>query len=197
MGSVLAQMKFDFTNFTAKVSELNRLHKLVHELSDLRLRTGKAEDIERWEKAVKDWKEFSGFGYPEIKFYFFESRDFLSALASGDADAKESAIKFLEFDPYYYRSGYIKSKLLVRLKNIKLSASEVTRLQKVICNAIVSQQPKSEFKYYARLQKNVGTPEFRQKLQDLSVPGLPYLKARQECCLQDVYRRKGNDFYEK
>ena len=188
MGSVLAQMKFDFTNFTAKVSELNRLHKSLHELSDLRWRTQKAEDIARWENAVRAWKAYSGFG-EDTKFYFFESRDFLSTLASGDADAKESAIRFLEFDPYYYRSGYIKSKLLVRLKNIKLSASEVKRLQKVICNAIVSQQPKSEFKYYARLLKNVGTPEFRQKLQALPVPGLPYLKARQECCLQDVYWR--------
>ena len=188
MGSVLAQMKFDFTNFTAKVSELNRLHKSLHELSDLRLRTQKAEDIARWENAVRVWKEYSGFG-EDTKFYFFESRDFLSALASGDADAKESSIRFLEFDPYYYRSGYIKSKLLVRLKNIKLSASEVKRLQKVICNAIVSPQPKCEFKYYARLLKNVGTPEFRQKMQALPVTGLPYLKARQECCLQEVYWR--------
>ena len=186
MGSVLAQMKFDFTNFTAKVSELNRLHKSLHELSDLRWRTQKAEDIARWENAVRAWKAYSGFG-EDTKFYFFESRDFLSALASGDADAKESAIRLLEFDPYYYRSGYIKSKLLVRLKNIKLSASEVKRLQKVICNAIVSQPPKCEFKYYARLLKNVGTPEFRQKLHALPVPGLPYLKARQECCLQEVY----------
>ena len=182
-------MKFDFTNFTAKVAELNRMHKLVHELSGLRLRTGKAEDIERWEKAVRDWKEFSGFGYPEMKFYFFENQTFLAALSAGDAEAKESAIKFLESDPYYYRSGYIKSKLLVRLKNIKLSASEVKRLQKVICNAIVSQQPKSEFKYYARLLKNVGTPEFRKELQNLSVPDLPYLKTRLECCLQEVYWR--------
>ena len=188
MGSVLAQMKFDFTNFTAKVSELNRLHKSLHELSDLRWRTQKAEDIARWENAVRVWKEYSGFG-EDTKFYFFESRDFLSALASGDADAKESSIRFLEFDPYYYRSGYIKSKLLVRLKNIKLSASEVKRLQKVICNAIVSQPPKCEFKYYARLLKNVGTPEFRAKLQNLSVPDLPYLKARLECCLQEVYWR--------
>ena len=188
MGSVLAQMKFDFTNFTAKVSELNRLHKSLHELSDLRWRTQKAEDIARWENAVRAWKAYSGFG-EDTKFYFFESRDFLSAIAAGNADAKESAIRFLEFDPYYYRSGYIKSKLLVRLKNIKLSASEVKWLQKVICNAIVSQQPKCEFKYYARLLKNVGTPEFRQKLQALPVPGLPYLKARQECCLQEVYWR--------
>ena len=88
----LTPMKFDFTNFAARVAELNRLHKLVHESSRLRLRTGKAEDIERWEKAVKDWKEFSGFGYPETKFYFFENQTFLAALSAGDAEAKESAI---------------------------------------------------------------------------------------------------------
>ena len=181
-------MLFDFSNFTAKVSELNRLHKSLHELSDLRWRTQTAEDIARWENAVRAWKEYSGFG-EDTKFYFFESRDFLSALASGDAEAKESAIRFLEFDPYYYRSGYIKSKLLVRLKNIKLSASEIKRLQAVVCAAIVSRQPKCEFKYYARLLKNVGTPEFREKLQALPVPAIQYLQERKECCLQEVYWR--------
>ena len=183
------QKQFDFTNFAAKVAELNRLHKLVHELSDVRWRTGKAEDITCWENSVRAWKEFSGFGYPETKFYFFENQTFLAALSAGDADAKESAIKFLEFDPYYYRSGYIKSKLLVRLKQLKLNASEIKRLQKVVCNAILSPLPKSEFKYYAGLLKNIGTPEFRAKLQNLSVPDLPYLKARLECCLQEVYWR--------
>ena len=189
MGSVLAQMKFDFTNFTAKVSELNRLHKSLHELSDLRWRTQKAEDIARWENAVRAWKAYSGFG-EDTKFYFFESRDFLSALASGDAEAIESAIKFLEFDPYYYRSGYIKSKLLVRLKHLKLTASEIKRLQKVICNAILSPLPKSEFKYYAGLLKNIGIPEFHLQLEKLSVPALSYLQERKTRCLQDVYWRK-------
>ena len=46
-------MLFDFTNFTAKVSELNRLHKSLHESSDLRWRTQKAEDVARWENAVR------------------------------------------------------------------------------------------------------------------------------------------------
>ena len=182
-------MKFDFTSFTVKVAELNHLHKLVHELGDLHWRTGKTEDVKRWEKAVRDWKEFSGFGWPASKFYFFENQTFLAALAAGDADAKESAIKFLEFDPYYYRSGYIKSKLLVRLKHIKLTASEIKRLQKVIYNAIVSRQPKCEFKYYAGLLKNIGSPEFRLQLEKLPVPALPYQQERKKRCLQDVYWR--------
>ena len=183
------QIEFDFKNFTARVAELNRRYKELHDLSELRLRTGKEEDIARWELAVNKWKDFSGFGWPETKFYLFENREFLAALSSGDADAKETAIKFLEFDPYYYRSGYMKSKLLVRLKQLKLTASEVRCLQKVVCNAILSPLPKSEFKYYAGLLKNIGTPEFRAKLQNLSVPDLSYLKARLECCLQEVYWR--------
>ena len=180
-------MKFDFAKFPAKVAELNRLYKLVNDLSDLRWESGKAEDIARWEKAVDDWKEFSGFGYPGSKFYLFENVDFLAELSAGDAEARKTAVKFLEFDPYYYRSGYIKSKLLVRLKNIRLSDSEAERLRQVVCNAIVSRQPKSEFKYYARLLKNIGTPEFYQRLQNLSVPENSYIKARLKCCLQPVY----------
>ena len=74
-------------------------------------------------------------------------------------------------------------------KNIKLSASEIKRLQKVIYNAIVSRQPKCEFKYYARLLKNIGTPEFREKLHSLPVPTIQYLQERKECCLQEVYWR--------
>ena len=185
----LTPMKFDFTNFTARGAELNRLHKLVHELSDVRWRTGKAEDITCWENSVRAWKEFSGFGYPETKFYFFENQTFLTGLSSGETDAKESAIKFLEFDPYYYRSGYIKSKLLVRLKQLKLNASEIKRLQKVVCNAILSPLPKSEFKYYARLLKNIGTPEFHLQLEKLTVPALYYLQERKNRCLQNVYWR--------
>ena len=80
-------MKFDFTNFTEKVAELNRLNKSVHELSDLRWRTQNAEDIDRWGRAVAAWKEYSGFG-EDIRFYFFENNTFLSALAAGEADAK-------------------------------------------------------------------------------------------------------------
>ena len=180
-------MKFDFARFPEKVAELNRLHKLVHELGDLRWKSGKDEDIVRWEKAVGDWRAFSGFGYPGDKFYIFENEDFLAELSSGESEVKKMAIKFLEFDPYYYRSGYIKAKLLVRLKNIRLSDSEAGRLRQVVCNAIVSRQPKSEFKYYARLLKNIGTPEFYQRLQNLSVPEIPYIKSRLECCLQPVY----------
>ena len=175
----------DFQGFPQKVAELNRLHRLVRETSEIRMRTNKAEDIARWEDAVERWKDFSGFGLE--KFYIFENDRFLAALAAGETEARACAVTFLEFDPYYYRSGYMKGKLLVRLKHLALTASEQNRLQKIVCHAILSPRPKSEFKDYARLLKNIGTPEFRQEIGSLSVPDIPYLSARRSCCLREVY----------
>jgi len=176
---------FDFTGFPGKVAELNRLHKLVCETSELRWRTRKAEDVAHWEDAVARWKNFSGFGLE--KFYIFENNRFLAALSGGEAEARACAVTFLEFDPYYYRSGYMKSKLLVRLKHLTLRESEKKRMRKIVRDAILSPRPKCEFKDYARLLKNIGTPEFRQVIRNLPVPDVPYLSARRSCCLLDVY----------
>ena len=179
---------FDFTDFPEKVAELNRLKQLVNETSEFR---DTPEGIARWKKAVAHWYEFSGFGHPEDKFYIFENDCFLASLSAGESDAKECAVTFLELDPYYFRSGYMKSKLLVRLKHLKLSTSEKERLRKIVVNAIVSPMPKCEFKYYARLLKTIGTPDFHRKISELPIPENDWRKIRQERCLNEIYWRKG------
>ena len=178
---------FDFTNFPAGVETLQRLHRAVTETSDVRWRTKAPEDVVKWEEAVERWKDYSGWG--DEKFYVFESDSFLTALAAGEADAKECAITFLEYDCYYFRSGYMKAKLLTRLKHLDLTQTETRRLQKVVCNAILSTRPKSEFGYYARLLQSIGTPLLRRRIESLPVPDIPWMKARQTRCLQEVYWR--------
>ena len=184
---------FDFTNFEDKVRVLNDLNRNIQVLSDIRLKTKAQDDISRWKQAVDKWKHYSGCGWQEdlaevdVKFYIFENVRFLAALTCGENNAVECAITFLEHDPYYFRSGYMKGKLLVRLKHISLSKKQIQRLQRVVVNAIYMAKPKSEFCYYARLIKNIGTPEFRETLKTLPVPSEPYLKVRLERCLEDVY----------
>ena len=175
----MAETWLDFKNFPAKVAELNRLYKELGELSDLRLRTGDARDVARWEDAARRLHELE-----ERKFHIFESARFLEALATGEAEARKCAIKFLEFDPYYFRSGYMKAKLLTRLKHLVLTPDEVCRLQCVVVAAILAPLPKCEFKYYARLLTKIGSPEFREQLRTLRVPDIPYLQARRARCLQ-------------
>ena len=176
---------FDFTHFPARVETLQRLHRAIDETSEIRLRTQSQEDIAKWHKAVERWKDYSGWG--DQKFYVFESDCFLKALAAGEADARECAITFLEYDCYYFRSGYMKAKLLTRLKHLDLTLAETRRLQKVVCNAILSTRPKSEFGYYARLLKRIGTPSLRRRIESLPVPDIPWMKARQTRCLAEVY----------
>ena len=178
---------FDFTDFPARVETLQRLHRAVTETSDVRWRTKAPEDVVKWQEAVERWENYSGWG--DQKFYVFENDYFLKALAAGEADAKECAITFLEHDCYYFRSGYMKAKLLTRLKHLDLTQSETRRLQNVVFNAILSTRPKSEFGYYARLLQNIGTPLLRRRIESLPVPDIPWMKARQTRCLQEVYWR--------
>ena len=182
---------FDFKDFSARVAELNRLNQAVADSSDLRWRTRRPADIAAWEAAVKTWYDYSGFS--DDKFYVFESDRFLAALASGEAEAKKCALTFLEYDPYYYRSGYMKAKLLVRLKHLPLTGDEAARMRGIVCKAILDRRPKCEFRYYARMLKNVGTPEFRRQIRALTVSDIPYLKDRQAMCLQKVYWKDLSD----
>jgi len=177
---------FDFKDFPDRVAELNRLNQAVADTSDLRWRTRRPADIAAWEKAVKTWYDYSGCSRDD-KFYIFESDRFLTALASGEAEARKCALTFLEYDPYYFRSGYMKAKLLIRLKHLLLTEDEMARMRAIICKAILDRRPKCEFRYYARMLKNIGTPEFRRQIRALAVPDIPYLKDRQAMCLQKVY----------
>ena len=188
---VMPKHWFDFKDFSARVAEMNRLHQAVHESSELRWRTRRPADIAAWEKAVDVWKDYSGVFFD--KFYIFENDRFLAALASGEAEAKKCALTFLVYDPYYYRSGYMKAKLLVRLKHLPLTGDEAARMRGIVCKAILDRRPKCEFRYYARMLKNVGTPEFRRQIRALTVSDIPYLKDRQAMCLQKVYWKDLSD----
>lgn len=164
-------MLYDFTDFKSRVEELNRLNQTVNETGLIRFSTKAETDIQRWETAVKEWKEYSGFGcYPEVKFYFFESDAFLDALRACNPEAIECAIRYLEFDPYYFRSGYIKSKLLTRLKHIDLSDNDRIRLRAVVLNAAASPLPKPEFPGYLHLIPRIKDESWKSIVKNMNVP---------------------------
>src|SRR5690349_20995794 len=60
----------------------------------------------------------------------------LDGLSQGDAEAVELAIQFLEEDPWYYRSGYIKERLIQRIKRASLSPDQRSRLRDVIIEVV-------------------------------------------------------------
>jgi hypothetical protein len=60
----------------------------------------------------------------------------LERLKRLEPEAVENAIQFLEEDPWFYRSGYVKEEMVRRLKHAALTKSQQSRLRSVIMRSI-------------------------------------------------------------
>jgi hypothetical protein len=77
-------------------------------------------------------------------------------------------LDFLEADPVFYRSGYMKEKLLTELKRRKLDRREVERLQAIIINIIRTPDHRREFTDYCRVAAAIADVRFRSELEGLA-----------------------------
>lgn len=93
----------------------------------------------------------------------------LAALRSGDAAAIELAIEFLEVDPMFFRSGYIKAKIVQRLKALGLTPTQVGRLNQVILHLVETRDCR-EFRRYCHARKTTG-PDLENELRQLLAGG--------------------------
>jgi len=76
-------------------------------------------------------------------------------------------LDFLEADPVFDRSGYMKEKLLTELKRRKLDQREVARLQAIIISVVQKSDYRREFLRYCRAAANVDDEQFRAELKAL------------------------------
>ncbi len=94
-----------------------------------------------------------------------------------DMQALETAVAFLEADPFFFRSGYIKEKLLRYVRGYQLPAEYVTRLQQVILNA-VDQHYCREFGEYRKLAHRLDTDQLRSALDARTRSEDPHIRNR-------------------
>ncbi len=71
-------------------------------------------------------------------------------ISCGNLNAINTSIAVLEADPWVFRSGYLKARLLNRLKRTTLSIGHVERLSHVLLK-IVDDRDRPEFRAYCRL----------------------------------------------
>ncbi|WP_337267481.1 hypothetical protein [Oryzifoliimicrobium ureilyticus] len=91
-------------------------------------------------------------------------RDY-NLLKKGDARGAEMAIAFLEADPWFFRSGYMKQRLAHFLKRVRLSKTQVDRLETVLLK-IVDERNTHEFRNYCRLARAIATPKLWAQLTE-------------------------------
>jgi len=91
-------------------------------------------------------------------------------LCAGDATGLEAAVTFLEADPWFPNSGYVKVKLVRHIKVPMLTPSYIMRLQSVILE-MVERRSGQEFRAYCKLARKVNDVGLREQLRQRADEG--------------------------
>lgn len=86
-------------------------------------------------------------------------------LREKNSDGLPLAIEFLEADPWFFRTGYIKERLIRYILPFELTPDFSARLQNVVL-VVVDKRYRREFRAYCQLARKVDSPEFRRRLNE-------------------------------
>jgi hypothetical protein len=137
----------------------NAHHKAIH--STFACRNQGPKSWKAWEDATSAWHAQR---YPTNKLW---EDDFLADLRASERKAIEEAILYLEVDPWYFRSGYLKERLIRGLKAANLTERDRRRLRNVIWN-VAAGKNRREYRDYCSLAAVVGDADLIRLLEDVS-----------------------------
>lgn len=146
-------------DIAANAAELRALHAALW--STFAQRVLSPADRVEWELACRRFRE----NHDRLAFPGGLARG-MASLAAGDPATIETSIRFLEADPWFFRSGYIKAEILRRLRRAELTPDQVARLRRVILARIAGRDTR-EFRWYCRLARTVADPEFLAEVDRL------------------------------
>ena len=121
-------------------------------------RTQSPQHWRDWQRATDDFRDYQN------SVAALWDAETLARIVAGDRNALEGALTFLEADAYFYRSGYLKEKVLHSLKNAPWERNDETRLQTIILRAIAGRY-KREIKFYTRLIPRLRDDNFERQLR--------------------------------
>lgn len=111
-----------------------------------------------WRMAAAHFHQTVERAYPHS---FFAT---LEAARRGERAQLDDLIGFLEADPWFFRSGYIKADINKALLRLPLEPDEEARLRRVVL-AVVDRRDGREFRSYCHLARRLATPELRAALE--------------------------------
>lgn len=121
-------------------------------------------DLKTWTvEAIREWPVRT-----DLQWKHFDAD--IERLRKGNREALESAVRYLEADPWYPGTGWIKQKLLRYILRMDASGYE-DRLRRVTLMAARSVHARRELRLYARLAHRVMDEDLRQSLE--AVEGEP------------------------
>ncbi|WP_263352506.1 hypothetical protein [Acidicapsa acidisoli] len=108
-------------------AEITRLHSRIH--ATYALRKESSEKWQDWEKACDDFhSRYTKLAWPVTS----GAEGWLDTISSGDVDAVEAALCFLECRPYFFRSGYMYKDILRKIRRAPMPPEQATRLKVIL-----------------------------------------------------------------
>jgi hypothetical protein len=150
--------------------------------STFKLRDRSPDHRSAWSKACERFHRT----YDQLAFPGGLS-DGLRRLSEADASVVDTAITFLEVDPWFFRSGYIKTDLIRYLKRTPLTDSQLERLRSVVL-ARIAGPDRREFRSYAQLASHLSTPEFERAVRDATTSDDSGVARRARWVLQALHK---------
>ncbi len=129
----------DLINSESK--KLRSLHDEIYRTVTFRDRSPSAN--EEWRRACESFHSYESQLDPYLK-RVFDDPDYK------DQETIEFIISFLEIDPRFFRSGYIKEEMLRKIGRAELNSKQTGRLRAVLLDA-VERRGGREFRRYCRL----------------------------------------------
>jgi len=133
--------------------------ELVHEAFRIYGRQqNKDKERELWLQAVDNFNCAISEAYPPGFWKAYEQ------LKVKDIEGLEIAITFLENDPWFFRSGYVKQELITLICRLPITSKQQKRLASVVFKAIHSRD-RREFRMYCKLARRIVSDEMRREIK--------------------------------
>jgi hypothetical protein len=140
-------------------NEVERLRCAIQSTFAVRHK-GRAEH-EAWHRACTEFHSF------EHDLFNLWDPAVLLEIRQASGVWRNTALLFLEVDPWFFRSGYLKEKLCHVLKQASLTPREAQRVQEILLYAVTTRF-RREFRSYSRLACLVWDKPFLDRLHQLT-----------------------------
>lgn len=100
----------------------------------------------------------------------------LAALKAGDPAGLEYAVRFLEADPWCFRSGYTKARLIPAIARFELQESMRQRLARVVLAVVDDPRRRREIRQYGTLARVAATADLRAQLVERAAATDPQIQ---------------------
>ncbi len=116
----------------------------------------------------------------------------IARLHTGDSSGLESAVAFLEANPYFHRSGYTKEKVIRALKSPLLTPEYSKRLGCAVLT-IVDTRDGEHFRAFCRLARKVDAPALREQLTARLTSGDAGIRRRARWVLEALAQKDSQE----